>query len=169
MNITSSGTSVSIVSRRSSLAKRVAPMNDRCALNVERSIPGSIDEVFDAWLDPALLSQFMTPGTGMSVPVAEVDPVVGGRFKIVMRMGDRDLSHEGEYQVIERPTLIVFTWNSEMAGRDTLVSIRFTRAGERETLVSLTHERFSSENVRDSHRGGWTAILEALMRAFSAR
>jgi uncharacterized protein YndB with AHSA1/START domain len=137
-------------------------------LTVERSVPGAIIDVFDAWLDPALLAEFMTPAPGMSVPIAEVNPVAGGRFKIVMRVGDRDLPHEGEYRVIDRPTTLVFTWNSELAGRDTLVSVRFSKLGAHETLVSLTHERFSSDAARDSHRSGWIAILDALTRAIRA-
>jgi len=32
------------------------------ALTVERSIPGPIDEVVDAWLDPRMRSRSMTPG-----------------------------------------------------------------------------------------------------------
>jgi uncharacterized protein YndB with AHSA1/START domain len=138
-------------------------------LTVDRSVPGPINDVFDAWLDPAALSEFMTPGPGMSVSLAEVDPVVGGRYKIVMRLGDRDISHAGEYQVIERPTQLVFTWNSEPAGSDTLVSIRFSKVSDRETLVSVTHERFASAAARDGHRNGWTAILEVLARVMSAR
>jgi uncharacterized protein YndB with AHSA1/START domain len=144
-------------------------MTTQHSLTVERVVPGPIDDVFDAWLDPARLSQWMTPGPGMSVPVAEVDPVVGGRFRIVMRAGDRDLPHEGEYRVIERPTRLVFTWTSEPAGKDTLVSIVFTRLADAETRVSLTHERFTSESARDNHRQGWGGILDALAQRFSTR
>jgi len=139
------------------------------SLEVERVVPGPIDEVFDAWLDPKLLSQWMTPGSGMSVPAAEVDPVVGGRFRIVMRAGDRDIPHEGEYRVIERPTRLVFTWTSEPAGKDTLVSIVFTPLTDGETRVSLTHDRFASESSRDSHRRGWGEILDALARSAASR
>jgi uncharacterized protein YndB with AHSA1/START domain len=135
-------------------------MTNAHSLTVERVVPGPIADVFDAWLDPALLSQWMTPGPAMSVPEATIDPVVGGRFRIVMRAGDRDLPHEGEYKVIERPTRLAFTWTSEPAGSDTLVSIVFTR---------LAHERFTSESARDSHRQGWGAILDALARHLSTR
>jgi uncharacterized protein YndB with AHSA1/START domain len=142
-------------------------MNSPHSLSVERSVPGSIEKVFDAWLDPRLLAQWMTPGPGMSVPVAEIDPVVGGRSRIVMRQGDRDIPHEGEYRIIERPTRLVFTWTSEHAGADTLVSIQFTRVTANETNVALTHERFPNQAIRDSHRNGWSAILDALARTMS--
>jgi uncharacterized protein YndB with AHSA1/START domain len=141
-------------------------MTDSHSLSVERVIPGTIDDVFDAWLDPAQLSRWMTPGASMSVPVAEVDPRVGGRFYIVMRASGRDIPHEGEYRVIERPTRLVFTWNSEPAGRDTLVTVTFMKVAERETRVHLTHERFASAAARDSHRNGWGAILDSMAGAF---
>jgi uncharacterized protein YndB with AHSA1/START domain len=144
-------------------------MTNAHSLTVERVVPGPIADVFDAWLDPALISQWMTPGPGMSVPEARIDPVVGGRFRIVMRAGDRDLPHEGVYKVIERPTRLAFTWTSEPAGSDTLVSIVFTRLADAETRVSLTHERFASESARDSHQQGWGAILDALARHLSPR
>jgi uncharacterized protein YndB with AHSA1/START domain len=109
-----------------------------------------------------MLSQFMTPGPGMTVPAAETNPVVGGKFRIVMRAGDKDLPHEGEYRVIDRPSRLVFTWNSEPAGRDSVVSIMFTRVADRETKVSLTHERLPNQTSRDNHQKGWGSILDVL-------
>jgi uncharacterized protein YndB with AHSA1/START domain len=105
-------------------------MTDSLSLQVERVIPGPIEAVFDAWLDADSLKRWMTPGPGMTVPVATTDPRIGGRFHIVMRHDGRDIPHDGEYRVIDRPTKLVFTWISEPAG-NTLVTIDFqTRAVE---------------------------------------
>ncbi|MEO7888833.1 MAG: SRPBCC domain-containing protein [Vicinamibacterales bacterium] len=144
-------------------------MTETYAMTIERDIPGPIAAVFDAWLDPSLLKQWMTPAPGMTVPEASVDPVVGGRFRIVMRAGDRDIPHDGQYQVIDRPNRLVFTWTSEPAGDDTLVTVTFTRVADDRTKVSLTHERFVGEHARDSHRKGWTPILDALARHMETR
>ena len=43
---------------------------------------------------------------------AELDPRVGGRYKIVMH-GDRDFDHHGEYLVVDPPAKLSFTWISE--------------------------------------------------------
>jgi uncharacterized protein YndB with AHSA1/START domain len=51
-------------------------MTETFALEVERVIPGSIDKVFDAWLDPDQLKRWMTPGPGMSAPRVTVDQSV---------------------------------------------------------------------------------------------
>lgn len=141
-------------------------MTDSLSLQVERVIPGPIDAVFDAWLDAESLRRWMTPGPGMTVPVATTDPRVGGRFHIVMRHEGRDIPHDGEYQVIDRPTKLVFTWISEPAG-NTLVTIDFQKVSDRETKVVLTHEQHRDAKSRDSHAQGWTGILEAFARAMA--
>ena len=135
-------------------------MDERYVLTVEREIPGPIDAVFDAWLDAATMARWMTPAPDISVDAAS-DPVVGGRFRVVMKGRGRELTHIGEYLVIERPTRLVFTWQSEPAG-DTLVAVELTRVTDQRTLVTLTHERFPTGEQRDLHRDGWTALLETL-------
>jgi uncharacterized protein YndB with AHSA1/START domain len=139
-------------------------MTDTHSLRVERTIPGPIDAVFDAWLDADTLKRFMTPGPGMTVPAATTEPHVGGRFRIVMKAADREIPHDGEYRVIDRPRRLVFTWVSEPAGHS-LVTIDFEKLSDRSTRVTLTHEKLASAESRDGHRNGWTAILESLERA----
>jgi uncharacterized protein YndB with AHSA1/START domain len=134
------------------------------SLQIDRIIPGPIEEVFDAWLDPDSLRQWMTPGPGMVVPTATTDPRVGGRFLIVMKDPTGEIRHDGEYRVIDRPKQLVFTWNSEPAGR-TLVTVDFEKVTTSSTKVTLTHEQLTSEGSRDAHRMGWGGILAALEQA----
>jgi uncharacterized protein YndB with AHSA1/START domain len=135
-------------------------------LTVERTIPAPIDAVFDAWLNAETLKTWMTPGPGMSVPRASTDPRVGGRYVIVMKAGDREILHEGEYQTIDRPNKLVFTWVSAPAG-NTIVTIDFHKLSDKSTKVRLTHERLGSAESRDGHQQGWVGILEALERAIA--
>jgi uncharacterized protein YndB with AHSA1/START domain len=141
-------------------------MTDSLSLQVERVVPGPIEAVFDAWLDADSLKHWMTPGPGMTVPEATTEARVGGRFHIVMRHQGRDIPHDGEYQVIERPRKLVFTWISEPAG-NTLVTIDFQRVSDTETKVVLTHEQHRTVSARDSHQQGWTGILDALATAMA--
>lgn len=141
-------------------------MTETFALEVERVIPGSIDKVFDAWLDPDQLKRWMTPGPGMSAPRVTVDPKVGGRFHITMKKDQNEIPHDGEYRVIDRPNKLVFTWVSAPAG-DTLVTVRFQKVSETSTKVVLVHERLATAQSRDGHQGGWGGILDALARAFA--
>ena len=80
-------------------------------LETSRVINASPEVLYDAWLDPSMLAKFMRPGPDMSVPEVKADARVGGRFLIVMRVGDQDLPHEGTYKVLDRPNQLAFTCN----------------------------------------------------------
>ncbi len=130
-----------------------------------RFIAASPEKLFDAWLDPEMLTRFMLPGDNMSVPEASTDPKVGGRFLVMMRAGDQDLPHAGTYKTIDRPNRLAFTWESPMSPiEDSTVTIDFDKA-DGGTNVRLTHVRFPSEESRDNHKAGWGRILDTLADA----
>lgn len=130
-------------------------------LTVDRQIDAAPETVFDAWLNPEMLMRFMCPGPGMTTPKAACDPRVGGRFDLIMKNGDDEMPHGGVYQVIDRPNRLVFSWESPFSAPGSTVSLTFEpRDGG--THVTLTHVRLASEESRDSHQGGWIAILAKL-------
>ncbi len=135
-------------------------------LMVERTIKAPPKDVFDAWLNPDMLRKFMRPGPGMTTPEASTDPKEGGRFDLVMKAGDDEIPHAGTYQEIKPHSRIKFTWESPFSADGSVVTLDFAPAGDG-THVTLTHERFVSEESRDNHNGGWTAILEALDETFA--
>jgi len=58
----------------------------------------------------------------------------------------------------------VFTWNSPYAGEtDSLVTVDF-RPAQGATEIVITHEGLPSEDMVKAHTGGWTDILESLVR-----
>ncbi|MEM1286422.1 MAG: SRPBCC domain-containing protein [Pseudomonadota bacterium] len=130
-------------------------------LTVERTIGAPPEDVFNAWLDPAMLQQFMIPGPGMTVPKASNEPKVGGRFDLVMQAGDDAIPHAGTYKEITPYERLAFSWESPFSVDDSTVTLIFTPK-DGGTHVTLTHVRFADEQARDNHRGGWTGILEAL-------
>jgi uncharacterized protein YndB with AHSA1/START domain len=133
------------------------------ALTTSRRIAAPPDRLYAAWLDPAMLARFMLAGPGMTIPHAETDPRVGGRFAVTMSMDGRDLPHAGTYLDLQPNRRIVFTWESPFSVPDSTVTVTFEpRDGG--TEVTLTHVKFASEQSRDNHRGGWNAILDALAR-----
>jgi uncharacterized protein YndB with AHSA1/START domain len=105
------------------------------------------------------MAQWMTPSGSAS---AEIDLRVGGRFRLVMSDEHLRIEHTGEYRVIQPPELLVFTWRSEFTGmRDTLVTVRLTERGARETEIEVTHE-LATEDEATSHAGGWGQLLARL-------
>ena len=131
-------------------------------LTTSRHIRAERKVVFNAWLDPQKLALFMLPGEGMTVPKADVDAQVGGRFAIVMQAGDQQIPHGGEYKEITRFDRIIFTWESPFSVEGSTVTLNFKDAETGGTELELIHVKFSDQQTRDNHLGGWTNILATL-------
>ncbi len=131
-------------------------------VRLEKTIHAPIKDVFDAWLDPEILSSFMLPMPNMPEPEIDIDAQVGGRFTILMHVGDKIIPHSGTYLEIERPNRLVFSWESPYSTDGSAVTLTFMQTGEQETHIELLHERFPNEESRDDHESGWTHILDTL-------
>jgi len=130
-------------------------------VRVVRRLAASPHEVFDAWVDPDSLREWMCPGSTPASAV-EVDPRVGGRFRIVMGDQAGGIEHTGEYRELRRPERLVFTWiSTKTLERETLVTVQLRPVG-RETELTLTHERLPGDEARRGHERGWMAIVAKL-------
>ena len=124
-----------------------------------RRMPAPREVVFDAWIDPEGIREWMCPGNATSAE-ATLDVRVGGSFRIVMKAPDRDHVHIGTYQVVERPSKLVFTWSSaENPAEVTVVTVEFLPHGNESELI-LTHERLRKPDVAERYENGWGAIAE---------
>ena len=141
-------------------------MND-LNLKVTKTISAPIEKVFDAWLDPEMLARFILPMPGMPEPVVENEAKEGGRFSILMQVGENKIPHSGTYIEINRPEKLVFSWESPFSIDGSTVTLDFKRVEEQITEVILTHVRFPDEESRSDHEGGWGNILEKLMEITS--
>ena len=134
-------------------------------LTLTKHLKAAPEVVFDAWTTPAHMSGWLSPMTTCSVP--ELDLKVGGKYRIDMHGDGEDYVHTGEYLEIERPNRLVFTWFSDGTGQqETQVTLEMTPEGDG-TLLTLTHERFPSEESKGNHEKGWLAIMEKLEGVFS--
>lgn len=131
-------------------------------VNVTRIIHAPIEKVFDAWLSPTTLSQFILPMPGMPQPKVETDAREGGLFTIIMQVGDEKIPHTGKYLEINRPNKLVFTWESPFSTEGGTVTVKFSDLGGKKTNVDLSHIKFIDEESRANHEGGWANILECL-------
>jgi len=137
-------------------------------LVVRRVIRASREVVFAAWTDPESMRHWMCPGDIVAAE-AQLDPRVGGSYRIVMKSGSREYEHTGEYLTVEPPSKLVFTWVSNSTGNQpTLVTVEFFERGDECELV-LTHERFASADAARHHRGGWGQIVDRLDRHLARR
>lgn len=132
-------------------------------LKIEKKINASPARLFRAWLKADDFSRWFLPGTLVSLGAVTIDARPGGHFRIDMLVDGIVRPHEGEYQVIEEPKKLVFTWRSFMTEqRDTLVTVLFAADGDG-TRITLIHEQLPGDQaIRQAHNEGWTSILTGL-------
>jgi len=131
-------------------------------VDVSKIINAPIESVFNAWLEPKMLSKFMMPMPGMPNPRTESDPRVGGEFIIFMQVGDKEIPHTGEYLELERSNRLVFTWNSPFSSDGSVVTLNLKVIEKNKTEIKLSHVKFPNEESRSNHEGGWGNILSQL-------
>jgi len=130
-------------------------------LEVRRLIRATPQQLFDAWTQPARLRQWWGP-TGVECVDAEVDLRVGGRYRIANRFPDtRVIWIVGEFEQIEPPSLLVYTWRIEPQTSSERVTVRFERQADA-TEVIVLHERIADRMARDQHEHGWRDCLDGL-------
>lgn len=133
-------------------------------LSITKTIPAPAKDVFEAWLDPKALAAFIRPAPNMEAPKVEVDAREGGTFSIVMKAGDQELPHSGEYKTIDPHRTIAFTWVSSYTIPDSLVTLTFEAVDDKTTKLTLRHEGFPNEESRNNHQGGWGTICDLLAK-----
>src|ERR1700733_4053101 len=113
-------------------------------VRVSRQFTGTIERVFDAWLDPVTAGSFLFATDAGEGVREESDARIGGRF----RFGRRE---KGEYISIDRPHLLVFSLSdSTRTPTDDRVVIELASVGLGSLLV-LTHE-MGLERYAERHR-----------------
>jgi uncharacterized protein YndB with AHSA1/START domain len=144
------------------------PRPGRDSVRLERTIAAPREIVFNAWLTADVLKRWWPAGSDWETPIAEVDPRVGGRLRLVMRSPDgEEFGGTGKFIEIERPERLVYswTWDGHGAHQGTnLVEVEFGDAGVGRTLVVLTNRGLPDEEARRAHREGWETSLDNLER-----
>ena len=141
-------------------------MADPVSLIVERRIAATPEAVFDAWLNPECVGQWLFATPDGVMEKVEVDSRVGGGFRIEERRGTDLAQHFGEFLELDRPRLLAFDfWTSSSAER-TRVTVTIAPDGDG-ALLTLRHEGVWADYEART-RQGWTMILDGLARTLDA-
>jgi uncharacterized protein YndB with AHSA1/START domain len=137
-------------------------------LQLKRTFAAPREKVFHAWAQPETLKKWCAPSDEFSIPIAEADLRVGGKYRIAMQAPDGNLYVAiGEYREILPPQKLVFTWLWEGGDmHETLVTLEFHERGG-ETELILTHELFPDAEARNRHEQGWMGCMGRLAKLFS--
>ena len=130
-------------------------------LIVRHTIRATPERLFDAWTDARQLREWWGP-EGIECTEAHVDLRVGGAFRIGNRMPDGNvLFISGEFEVVERPTRLSFTWRVGDDRHVERVTVSFDGQGDK-TDVVVRHTRILDAARRDQHQAGWAGCLKGL-------
>ena len=146
---------------------------EQAVVSLTRRITASPQEVYRAWLDPALLRRWLAPG-GLEVTRAEVDERIGGRFRIWQGNADGDVGgFECELLELVPDRRIVFGWGLVGPHREagpvynSRLTITLEPAPEGATELTLVHERLDElfaamPSLADKFKPGWENVLDKL-------
>ena len=128
-------------------------------ITVEKVVNASLEQVWDAWNDPADIERWNTAHESWHTTESSVDLREGGRFKSRMEAkdGSGGFDFEGTYTRIVPKKTIEYRMSD---GRE--VEIEFA-AGVGGVLVRETFDA-ESQNPPELQRQGWQAILDNFAR-----
>ncbi|MGI9494146.1 MAG: SRPBCC family protein [Geminicoccaceae bacterium] len=143
--------------------------NAPLCLRMIRHFEAPRERVFRAFADPQQLVKWWGP-EGMHVVDHDIDVRVGGAWRTTIRnqAGD-DHTMSGVYREISAPHRLAFTWAWEREGErghETIVTIDLAEDGDG-TELNFVQEIFESEEMRDSHQGGWQSSFDCLVAAIA--
>lgn len=135
------------------------------SIRLTQTVSATPDEVFAAFTEPAEIRKWHAPGADFTIPIAEVEPRVGGAYRIGMKPPDREQPYTfgGRYTEFSAPNRIAYTsqWEPPDDPAPSTVTIDITASGDG-TEVVVVHADLPDEEAAANHTGGWTGTLESL-------
>lgn len=139
-------------------------------VHVQRIMPAGPEDVFDEWLDPESLREWMCPRPTRCVTVT-VEARVGGLFRFDVDHEGASVLITGQFLSMERPRLLSFTWaNSDWADPTTssVVTVTFEPLQDDQTLMSIEHTMLPPHEYENFH-AGWRTTADQLANLLSSR
>jgi uncharacterized protein YndB with AHSA1/START domain len=138
-------------------------------LRVERSVDAGRDRVFRALIAPEDLRLWWGP-RGFSAQILELDPRMGGRYRIAMTPPDEETFHvTGAFLDIAPPDRLEYTFRWEEPDpddRETVVAVSLDQR-DATTLLTVAQGFFATEARCELHRRGWSDSLDRLGEVLS--
>ena len=112
--------------------------------------PFTPDDAYAAWVSSDTV---IPPATAM-----EIEPVVGGHYRLIMETPDGVSRNEGRFLAVEPGRHVRYTWEWNGDGEVTEIDVTFAPAPEG-AAITIRHTGFQSEQSRDMHAAGWDSYI----------
>jgi uncharacterized protein YndB with AHSA1/START domain len=140
-------------------------------LRLERTYAAAPEAVFDAFTDPEAQQELYAAAPDWIVQ-AECDLRVGGRWTIAFGPpGSRPARETNVFQVVDRPRRLVYASTMAMpdgSSIDTGMEVTFEEE-DGGTRLTIVQSGFPTPERRDEFAGGWSSILDRLLRVVVAQ
>jgi uncharacterized protein YndB with AHSA1/START domain len=140
-------------------------------LRLERTYDAAPEVVFDAFTDPEAQQELYADAPDWIVE-ATCDLRVGGRWTIAFGPpGDTPARETNVFQVVDRPRRLVYASTMAMpdgSNIDTSMEVTFEEEAGR-TRLTIVQRGFPTPERREEFAGGWSSILDRLLRVVIAQ
>lgn len=136
-------------------------------VELNRTLHASIDRVFAAFSDPAMVAQWLRPSPDVVLTVLTFEFREGGRYRFAYDGPDGDrMVVGGHYTAIAPPRRIVFSWliepPDEHAGIESEVIVQLDPVRANTTQLLIRHSGWGREDAEARHSVGWSGALDLL-------
>jgi uncharacterized protein YndB with AHSA1/START domain len=147
----------------STTERTLNPALRAASVRLSRQVRAPAQRLFDAWLNADEARRFLFAERTGSAIRSEIDPRVGGGFRIVRNCDGAAVEYSGAYLEIDRPHRLVFSlFVEKYAQRDDRVIVELAAVADQSLLV-LTHELSLPDPVARSRiQRGWAIALDRL-------
>ena len=130
----------------------------------------SPQQVYDAWIDPEVVRQWMTRNmdakfNDFKITGIHIDPVVGGRYRFAGQQDGQPSDSWGYYRELDPGRRLVFTWfvdESEEAEDNSTVTLDLQAHGSG-TFAKMSHEMDAQwEQYAPQTAVAWHGMLKAI-------
>ena len=125
-------------------------------VRIDRVLKATIERVYDAWIQPELLTKWYCPNPELDLKV-DADVRVGGDY--VVTMGPYVV--RGQYTEVDPPKLLGFTWKWDHEGGPSQVRVELTEV-DGGTRMLLLHTALPSPEDAAGHLEGWELQFDRL-------
>jgi uncharacterized protein YndB with AHSA1/START domain len=136
---------------------------------VRRVLPAPPGVVYDEWLDPRAMADWMCPRPARCLGI-ESEPRVGGQLRIDIEENGVRFYVSGQYLALDRPGLLRFTWSCSTwpdPSVSSIVTVLLAAHEQAGTLMTIRHTLLPG-GLAAQHQRGWAAIGAQLAGVLAA-